>query len=255
MNFAFRRSCQCGHSRIRHEHYRRGTDCHACECRAYARGYVVTFAIGTPLPTEVPDVSVSSYPELKLASFLEPSGKIADLSNYGLLKFGRKPAPERHEHALHLYGDDAALLDVLERYILEGDRLGQRTVLFATPERLGALAERMDLLGLAHVLDGHDAAEALSQFIVDGVPDEAKFAQVVHDTLIGYTATNVRLYGEMVAVLWREGNITGALQLEQLWNVYLSEHPVPLLCAYAQADVGEHPQHDAVLAAHSRLVH
>jgi len=43
----------------------------------------------------------------------------------------------------------------------------------------------------------------------------------------------VRAYGEMVALLWDEGNVTAAIELEALWNELAQQLPFSLLCAYA----------------------
>ena len=41
----------------------------------------------------------------------------------------------------------------------------------------------------------------------------------------------VRIFGEMVAVLWAEGKTRAAIRLEELWNALTTRH-VSLLCAY-----------------------
>lgn len=40
------------------------------------------------------------------------------------------------------------------------------------------------------------------------------------------------VFGEMVALLWAQGNKQGALELEALWNDVLSERTFYLHCAY-----------------------
>jgi hypothetical protein len=42
----------------------------------------------------------------------------------------------------------------------------------------------------------------------------------------------VRAFGEMVALLWTEGNEDAALQLEKLWNDLVQMYAFPLFCAY-----------------------
>jgi MEDS: MEthanogen/methylotroph, DcmR Sensory domain len=42
----------------------------------------------------------------------------------------------------------------------------------------------------------------------------------------------VRVFGEMVALLWNEGNARGAVRLEDLWNNLAKKIPFTLLCAY-----------------------
>lgn len=46
------------------------------------------------------------------------------------------------------------------------------------------------------------------------------------------SAHNVRIYGEMVAVLWDEGNVAAAIALEDLWNDLATRYPFSLFCAY-----------------------
>ncbi|MDP9275804.1 MAG: MEDS domain-containing protein [Chloroflexota bacterium] len=42
----------------------------------------------------------------------------------------------------------------------------------------------------------------------------------------------MRVFGEMVALLWAEGDRNGALVLEELWNDLTRRLSFPLLCAY-----------------------
>ena len=43
----------------------------------------------------------------------------------------------------------------------------------------------------------------------------------------------VRAFGEMVDLLWKDGNIEGAILLEQLWNDLGREYKYSLLCGYS----------------------
>jgi signal transduction histidine kinase len=43
----------------------------------------------------------------------------------------------------------------------------------------------------------------------------------------------VRAYGEMVDILWRDGNTRAAVHLEQLWNEASERHAFVLFCAYS----------------------
>jgi hypothetical protein len=66
----------------------------------------------------------------------------------------------------------------------------------------------------------------------------------------------VRVYGEMVALLWEEGRVTAAMSLEGLWNDLATTHPFELLCGYPSA-LFLHPSsaHDLELlcAAHTAV--
>jgi hypothetical protein len=43
----------------------------------------------------------------------------------------------------------------------------------------------------------------------------------------------VRGYGEMVDLLWKDGNTEGAILLEQLWNELANRYKYSLLCGYS----------------------
>ena len=81
-----------------------------------------------------------------------------------------------------------------------------------------------------------DAETTLDQILVDGMPAANLFHSLMEETLAsintGSPRDNVRAYGEMVDLLWRRGHTAAAIQLEELWNAFLAERPVSLLCAY-----------------------
>ena len=57
--------------------------------------------------------------------------------------------------------------------------------------------------------------------VFGGVLDEARQA-----------GSEVRAFGEMVALLWHQGNVAGAIALESLWNDLAEQQRFSLLCAY-----------------------
>lgn len=71
--------------------------------------------------------------------------------------------------------------------------------------------------------------------MVEGKPDVSRFRRVMARTLKKASAggQHVRVFGEMVALLWMDDQQQAALRLEELWNE-LRERVVPftLLCAY-----------------------
>ena len=80
-----------------------------------------------------------------------------------------------------------------------------------------------------------DASDCLTQFMVDGWPDEPLFIRTM-DELIGPAAKRgpVRILGEMVAVLCDEGKAGTAMRLEELWNIFVNQHNLQMLCANLQ---------------------
>lgn len=80
-----------------------------------------------------------------------------------------------------------------------------------------------------------DARETLAKFMVGDMPDADLFAAMIAEMIGGMAVDGpqrLRVYGEMVDVLWREGNSNAAIRLEELWNDAGKEHSFSLLSAY-----------------------
>jgi hypothetical protein len=74
----------------------------------------------------------------------------------------------------------------------------------------------------------------LGGFLAGEELDRARFRAAAGD-LIGRAAAAgqpVRIYAEMVALLWDAGQVMLALELEALWNDLAAELPFALLCGY-----------------------
>jgi CheY-like chemotaxis protein len=145
-------------------------------------------------------------------------------------------------HELEFYCDDAAFIKNLSRFIHNALAIGRGAIIVATQEHRAALACELASLGCdigrAHG-DGRyislDAEETLSKIAVDQMPDPEQFKSVVGDIIdeIGSSACpDVTIFGEMVALLWADGNYPAAIRLEQLWNGLAAEKSFSLRCAY-----------------------
>ena len=55
----------------------------------------------------------------------------------------------------------------------------------------------------------------------------------------------VRCFGEMVGLLWDQGNIEGALELESMWNDLAEHHDFALFCGYAMSALEASGAHEA----------
>jgi anti-sigma regulatory factor (Ser/Thr protein kinase) len=143
-------------------------------------------------------------------------------------------------HTVLYYDDDARLLDLVGDFVAAGLDGGERVVVIVRASRIQALERllhpRLDLL--AAVDSGRllllEADRTLARFMVDGSPDVGLFLANVASQVAGPDpgSTRVRAFGEMVAVLWDEGNVTGAIELESMWNDLFSPEPFTLMCAY-----------------------
>ena len=146
------------------------------------------------------------------------------------------------EHVLQIYNSNTDLLDMLTGFIGGGINSGESVVVIATKPHLEAL----DILLAKHgihketLIEGDryiplDATKTLSEFMVDGVPDEDRFMKVVAGVIArarGTEGRGIRAFGEMVALLWAQGLHAATLQLEDLWNQFCQKEELTLFCAY-----------------------
>jgi anti-sigma regulatory factor (Ser/Thr protein kinase) len=144
-------------------------------------------------------------------------------------------------HVVNFYDDDGQVTAEIARFAAEGLAQGDRVIIVATAAHRSVVEEVLLQFGtdaararVAGRLVTLDAAETLATYMVDGSPSAAKFEAHV-GALIDAAAEDgchVRVFGEMVAVLWEQGNVAGALRLEELWNTLAETRPLSLLCAY-----------------------
>jgi hypothetical protein len=145
-------------------------------------------------------------------------------------------------HVVKIYDDDHDLVRGVGAFLAEGIVADDVVIVVATPAHRDAFEQAFagsaaDLP--AATAEGRylviDAAELLAQFMVDGVPDRTRFLDVVGRLIERSEKRGVRIFGEMVAVLWDGGNVTAAIALEGLWNDLAMHHDFSLYCAYAMA--------------------
>lgn len=145
-----------------------------------------------------------------------------------------------HDHAVNFYDDEVEAVASIARYVAEGLTNGERVVVLATPAHRRALdlllEQTVDLAWARRTARylAFDAAGTLDTFMSDGSPDRDRFMACIGGIVAAARAdgSTVRAFGEMVALLWDEGNVTGAIELESLWNDLAQHYPFSLLCAY-----------------------
>jgi PAS domain S-box-containing protein len=146
-----------------------------------------------------------------------------------------KIIPQESSHAVQFYDQDTFLKEKLKCFIEEGLALGEAVVILATP------THREDLASSSPGYRAHkgywelDAADTLAQLSSNGHVDRMKFHAVMGQLLQQATNTGngrIRIFGEMVALLWEKGQPDDALHLEHLWNELAVHHSFSLLCAY-----------------------
>jgi signal transduction histidine kinase/ActR/RegA family two-component response regulator len=170
------------------------------------------------------------------------------------------------EHFVQFYEADGFLLNSLSGFIGRAIKTGEGAVVVATKEHRNGLDELMQANGLDVVnakacgrYVSLDAAETLSKFMVDGAPERERFNKAIGDVILNLTdgRSGVRAFGEMVGLLWAEGNHEGAIRLEKLWNDLQTVHSFSLFCAYPMNVFGGErftEPHRSVCNVHSRVI-
>lgn len=84
-----------------------------------------------------------------------------------------------------------------------------------------------------------DAAETLAEVRIGGAIDDARLRPLLEEVLdqAGTATREVRVYGEIVSLLWAEGDVAGAMQVEGLWEGLRRQRPFLLHCGYHVADI------------------
>lgn len=174
--------------------------------------------------------------------------------------------PGDRDHTVQLYSDLGFLTSAVSHFAGTGLSRGEAVFFVATPEHGTAFVRRLAANGFdvqearkRGQLTILDAAETLSKFMVNGVPDGKRFTPLIGGIIDRARARypRVRAYGEMVNLLWQQGKLSPALQLEELWNELGRTRPFALHCAYAM-DNFDRATHCCALHdvhhAHSHLI-
>jgi signal transduction histidine kinase len=151
----------------------------------------------------------------------------------------------RSTHVLRYCQDDDALTIAAAGFLADGVASGEPALVFATPMRREAMCDRLrergldvDYLERESRLTLLDARATLATFMVGDFPDAHKFSNSVGAAVERLCAANhgspVRAFGEMVSLLWQDGNTRAAVRLEELWGELTGAQPLLVL----SSDVG-----------------
>ena len=141
-------------------------------------------------------------------------------------------------HAVQFYQDDTFLIESVSAFIKSGVEEGA-----TPPSRFAALPRPFTPSLLETNVRFFDAPTMLSTFMKDDWPSKNGFMREV-----GYIVQQaalkgpVRIFGEMVALLWAQGHARAAIRLEELWNELATEETFSLLCAYPKSAFSDHKE-------------
>jgi len=171
--------------------------------------------------------------------------------------------PLARDHVVQLYRDERFLVESVALFTGIALGKGDAVVLVSTPPHARAIEDRLEANGYCVEDVKHwgqlmltDAAETLAGFMVHDLPDPVLFKTII-GSVIQKAATasrngRVRVYGEMVNLLWRR-NLAAAARLETLWNDVVQSHSISLFCSY-HFDGERGPFPSDLRAAHSHLI-
>jgi hypothetical protein len=163
------------------------------------------------------------------------------------------------------YQSDSVLIESLAHFVAAGLGSGESVIVVATPEHLRELAARLVELSVdLHAATAEDryitldAEIGLASFMVQNWPDDQRFGQFVEHLINRAADKNrrVRVFGEMVALLWARGQVAATVRLEHLWQQFCKTHSFPLFCAYPKAGFTKDltDSFAEICAAHTRVL-
>jgi signal transduction histidine kinase len=158
-------------------------------------------------------------------------------------------------HAVQFYEDDAFLISSVGNYLAEGLAIGQPVIAVLTAAHREGISQHLASRGLdlrRAAMRGQlslvDANDLLATFMEGAHVNAERCRASVSALLRSHSQTiprsTIRVFGEMVDVLSRSGNIDGAIDLERQWNELARLHHFSLLCGYSMRTFG-HDSHTA----------
>jgi hypothetical protein len=151
--------------------------------------------------------------------------------------------PGEDGHIVQLYQDEEFYGEAISHFAAEGMARGESIILVATKPHWQNISRRLRSKGLdleARFREGQltllDADDTLPRFMVGEVPDGGIFKPLARQTIerarAGGKFPRVRWWGEMVNVLYVNGNAKGSHQLEGFFDQVAHEERIAIFCSF-----------------------
>jgi len=153
------------------------------------------------------------------------------------------------------YRDDSELAARAGEPLLGALTSGGTAIVIATPAHRELIGRWLTAAGAdlpAATAAGRylarDARETMASFMIGSWPSPAGFWQALNPLVqrAAAAAPPVRVFGEMVALLWDSGQLGAALELEALWSELAAHYPFGLVCGYSAGMAGGRDRGDAL---------
>lgn len=169
------------------------------------------------------------------------------------------------DHLFQIYESESVLLDSLEGFAGTGFMAGENVIIVATASHLEGLEQRLLKQGFdIPTLSATDRyitfdAELLAfSFFVDGRFDEKLLLQAAAEMLerIRKNGRQIRIFGEMVSVLWSKGYHSETRKLEEIWDGICEREKFCLFCAYPKNSFtpSDRSSYEHICTKHSKQV-
>ena len=159
------------------------------------------------------------------------------------LALGRTKITRSHE--VEFYSDGPAFVVGFTRFIEAALVAGNAVIVVATESHRKNLLQRLQEHGVdivTAVEQGRyvslDVADTLSTFMVNDLPDPARFLKVAGNLFAAAAKASsgerprVAACGECSPTLWKQGKSEAAVEVERLWDEIAQTHEVDILCGY-----------------------
>ena len=152
----------------------------------------------------------------------------------------------RGEHVVLFYRDQEELATRVSEYLLPAVAADGVAIVLATPDHRQSFERHLAAAGAdvaaARARGSYlaiDASETIRRFMIADWPDAASFWQEITPLVRQAAGAGqpVRIFGEMVSLLWDAGLVDAAIEVEVMWNELAGQYPLSLLCAYPQQSV------------------
>lgn len=167
-------------------------------------------------------------------------------------------------HFAHFYSSTDTLFGSVAEYLAGGIANREAVLVFSRTQTRGGIRQQLALRGMeldqlqaSGQLLWLDADAVLAQLLHEKNISDAAFAEIVEQKIqrmLGRFGA-VRTYGEMVDLLWQDGNYKGVLSLERLWDKLVRQYRLSVFCGYQlQEDGGQHASFNGMCCSHSHLL-
>jgi len=139
------------------------------------------------------------------------------------------------------YDSQQSLTETLTEYILTADA-NERCIVVTQAITIKQLVRNPEIRTRLQAGDLHFfSAEAMLEDICDasGRLSDQRFIAKIGGLIasIEQSGKKVRVYGDMVVLLWKSGARSKAIALEELWNKLSQVQSFSLLCAYPEQSI------------------